>query len=354
MKLFKRFLAVPLACAAFLPWAAHVQAATQQQSLPRVVVLSTGGTIAGASKVSTDTTNYASGQKTGNELVQAVPEIAQVADVSVDQVTNVSSPNLQYSHLLTLSRAAAKYLADPTVAGVVITHGTSTAEETAIFLDLTLRSDKPVVVVGAMRPATAISADGPFNLLQAIAVAASPAARERGVMLMANDRIGSAMYTRKTHTQALDTFQALDQGHLGVVIGTKPYFFFGPSRPTGQPHFDIGDTQSLPKVDIVYGYVEDDPSYIAHALSTGARGVVIAGPGNSSLSGAVAAAVQKAMDAGVPVVRASRVGDGYVTAKKEGIGAGFYNPQKARLLLALALNAGASTEQIRSYFMPLD
>lgn len=354
--MFKRLIVIAgLLSVTFAPLYAGAQASTSSDSaatLPRVVVLSTGGTIAGESKASTDTTNYTSGQLSGNELVKAVPEIASVANVVVEQVANVSSPNLKYSHLLTLSKATTKYLNDASVSGVVITHGTSTAEETAIFLELTVQSEKPVVVVGAMRPATAISADGPFNLLQAIAVAADESALGRGVMIVANDRISSAMYASKTHTQALDTFQAEDQGHLGVVIGTKPHFFYTSAQPVGKPYFDVSGVDSLPKVDIVYGYAEDDPSFIEHARKSGARGIVIAGPGNSSLSSGVAAAVADSMKAGVPVVRATRVGAGYVTAKKEGIGAGFYNPQKARLLLSLAISSGASVEQIEQFFMP--
>lgn len=354
--MLKRLLVIAgLLSVTFAPLSVGAQISTQSDgkaSMPRVVVLSTGGTIAGQSRISTDTTNYASGKISGNELVSAVPEIAGVADVVVEQVANVSSPNLKYSHLLILSKAATKYLNDESVSGVVITHGTSTAEETATFLELTVQSNKPVVVVGAMRPASAISADGPFNLLQAISVAADQSAAGRGVMLVANDRISSAMYTSKTHTQALDTFQAADQGHLGVVIGTKPHFFYTPAQPVGKPYFDVTGVDALPKVDIIYGYAEDDPSFINHARQSGARGIVVAGPGNSSLSSDVAKAVAASMEAGVPVVRATRVGAGYVTAKKEGIGAGFYNPQKARLLLALAINSGASVEQIQKYFMP--
>src|SRR5690606_8939919 len=151
-------------------------------------------------------------------------------------------------------------------------------------MDLTVKSSKPVIVVGAMRPATAISADGPFNLLQAIALAAHPSARDRGVLMMSNDRISSAMYTTKTHAHALDTFQADDQGHLGAMVGTRPFFFYSAARPTGLPHFDVSKTENLPKVEILYGYVDNDASLLDHVLNAGAKGVVIAGPGNSSLS----------------------------------------------------------------------
>ncbi|MDB5947256.1 MAG: L-asparaginase [Ramlibacter sp.] len=345
-----------LACAlSLLPAATMAQPASAPgKVLPRVIVLSTGGTIAGSSRSSTDTTNYVSGQKSGNELVQAVPEIAAIADVTVDQVANVKSPDLTNAHLLVISKAVSKYLADESVSGVVITHGTSTLEETAIFLELTVKSDKPVVVVGAMRPATAISADGPFNLLQAIALAASPQARGRGVMIVANDRIGSAMYTTKTNTLAVDTFRAAEQGMLGVFVGPKPRFFYAPAKVPGQPKFDISATSKLPKVDIVYGYLEEDDALLDFAIRNGARGVIVAGTGNSSLSDAMTRKVAQLTLKGFPVVRASRVGSGFASEKSEGIGAGFYNPQKARMLLALAINQGADLETIRSYFIPRD
>lgn len=339
-----------LSVIAFFPLSNHASTNDIKKPLPKVIVLSTGGTIAGESVSATDTTDYKAGQRSGKELITAVPEIANVADIEVEQVANVSSPNLQYSHLLALSHAANRHLKNPEVAAVVITHGTSTAEETAIFLDLTVPSGKPVVVVGAMRPATAISADGPFNLLQAVALAAHPAAAERGTMIVSNDRITSAMYGTKTHTVALDTFQAADQGHLGVMVGTTPCFFYTPAIATGKPYFDVSDVTTLPKVDILYGYVENDASMLDYLVAQHAQGIVVAGPGNSSLSEAFVDKIKKLEANGFPVVRASRTGAGIVTPKKEGIAAGFYNPQKARLLLALSLNAGNTLDEIKANF----
>lgn len=341
---------------ALLPLGAAYAADAAQPAtkLPKVVVLSTGGTIAGESASSTDVTGYKAGQRSGESLVKAVPEIAKVADVEVYQVANVSSPNLEYSHLLELSQAANKHLSDPDVAGVVITHGTSTAEETAIFLELTVKNSKPIVVVGAMRPATAISADGPFNLLQSIALAAHPDARDRGVMIMMDDRISSGFYTSKTHTLGLDTFQATDQGHLGFMVGTRPYFFYTPARAPGVPYFDVTGLKDLPKVEILYGYVDNDPGLLEYVARSGAKGVVIAAPGNSSLSQAYVNKVTELQKAGFPVVRATRTDAGIVTPKKEDIAAGFYNPAKARLLLALALGTEPDIDQkkLQSYFLP--
>lgn len=320
--------------------------------LPRVIVLSTGGTIAGTSPSSTDTTHYKAGQRSGNELVQAVPEIAPVADITVEQIVNVSSPNMTQDLLLEISRAASRHLADDTVSGVVITHGTSTMEESALFMELTVSSDKPVVFVGSMRPGTAISADGPFNLLQAVALAASKDARGRGTMMVLNDRIGSALYTTKTNTLSLDTFKAYEQGYLGVFLGIKPVFFYTPATVPGMPKFDISRMGALPRIAIVYSHLDEDPTLLDYMIEGGAKGIVVAGTGNSSISKPLEEKIARIMQAGIPVVRASHVGAGFVSEKNEGIGSGFYNPQKARILLSLAVAAGASEETIRRYFIP--
>jgi L-asparaginase len=331
---------------------AVAQEEADEQQLPRVVVLATGGTIAGSSESTTDTTNYSSGQKEGNELVRAVPEIADVANVDVVQIVNVGSPDLTNDNLLQLSKATSEYLADDDVSGIVVTHGTSTAEDTALFLQLTVDSEKPIVVVGSMRPGTAISADGPLNLLQAISLAASEKAVNRGTMIVANDRIGSAMYTTKTNTLSIDTFKADEQGYLGIFIGTEPHFFYTPASVPGQPIFDISDTDKLPKVDILYSYVNEDPSFIDYAIENGAEGLVIAGSGQSSMSQGMKDKIVEKMEEGIPMIRASRVGAGYVSPRGEGIAAGFYNPHKARILLMLAINEGADLESITDYFVP--
>lgn len=319
---------------------------------PKVILIATGGTIAGTSASSIDTTDYAPGQVSGEDLINALPEIADVARVEVRQFLNVASPDLTNVHLLELARLVRGYAEDETVAGIVITHGTSTTEETALFLDLVTKTAKPVIVVGAMRPASAISADGSLNLLQAIALAISPSARHRGVMIVSNDRIGSALYTSKSHSQAVDAFRSYDAGHLGVFIGIQPRFFFQPAAVHGLPHFDLRDVAALPRVDILYSHQDEDPGYVDHAIASGARGIVVAGTGNSTVSKPMERRIDRAMAEGTPVVRASRTGAGFVSARSEGIAAGFYNPQKARMLLALAIQAGASIAEIERYFIP--
>jgi L-asparaginase len=202
---------------------AQVQNQTQT-TLPHVVVLATGGTIAGTGASETQTTGYKSGVLTADVLLKSVPSLGKVARVSGEQVSNVGSENITNEILLKLAKRVNTLLAQPDIAGVVITHGTDTLEETAYFLNLVVKSDKPVVLTGSMRPSTAISADGPSNILQAVTVAASPTARGRGVLIVLNDRIGSARYTTKTNANTLDTFKSSDDGFIGTLIDQVPHF----------------------------------------------------------------------------------------------------------------------------------
>jgi L-asparaginase len=249
-----------------------------QEAKPGVTIYATGGTIAGASKSSTDTTSYQSGSIGVQALINAVPELTSVATISGEQIANVASSDVTTALLLKLSQTINRQLAQPGTHGVVVTHGTDTLEETAFFLDLTTSgSAKPVVIVGAMRPATAISADGPFNLLQAVSLAASASAENRGAMVVMNDRIGSAFYNTKTNTTAVDTFRSVEQGYLGMFIGTKPHFYFSPALPTGKLAFDVSNATTLPKVSIVYMHEDQDNEQIDAAIRAGAKGIVIVG-----------------------------------------------------------------------------
>jgi L-asparaginase len=316
---------------------------------PGVTIYATGGTIAGSASKATDTTGYTSGAIGVDTLIEAVPQLTDVAVVDGVQIANTGSSNITQEILLKLSKAINEKLATSTH-GAVITHGTDTTEETAFFLDLTVNSSKPVIVVGAMRPATAISADGPMNLLEAVTLAASKEAENRGVMVVLNDRIAPAFYVTKTNSTTLDTFKAEDQGYLGSFIGGVPKFFYEASKPTNKPYFDISDKDTLPKVDILYSYQDQDITGLDSAVQNGAKGIVIAGSGNGSVPSALKDKILELMEKGIPVVRATRTGNGFVTAKKEGIGSGFFNPQKSRILLSLALSEGADMDQIKDYF----
>lgn len=317
---------------------------------PGVTIYATGGTIAGASKSNTDTTDYKPGALGVEVLINAVPELKDVATISGEQISNVGSFDMNTDILLKLAKSINRKLAESGTAGVVITHGTDTTEETAFFLDLTVGSPKPVVVVGAMRPATAISADGPMNLLEAVTLAAAPQAQNRGTMVVLNDRIASGFYITKTNATVMDTFKAAEQGYLGAFIGGVPKFYFEPARPVGKPSFDVSKIEKLPKVAVLYAHQESDVDLLDAAVKGGAKGLVIAGVGNGNVPTPVKAKIKELSAAGIPVVISTRTGSGFVTPKTDGIGSGIYNPQKARILLQLALAQGADLARIRTHF----
>lgn len=330
--------------------------ATEKVDLPNVKILATGGTIAGSATSNTATTGYSSGAIGVDTLINAVPEMKEIANVSGEQIVNTGSSNINNEILLKLAKRVNELLASDDVDGIVITHGTDTLEETAYFLNLVVKSDKPVVVVGAMRPATAISADGPFNLYNAVKIASSPEAKGKGVFVALNDRIGSARYTTKTNTTMLETFKSEEQGYLGAIAGSKIYFFNEITRKhTTKSVFDISKIDKLPQVDIVYGY-QNDGRYLYDALvAAGSKGIVVAGSGNGSISNAARQGAIDAAKKGVVIVRSSRVGNGIVTRSASDdtnnfVAADSLNPQKARILLMLALTQTNDPKKIQNFF----
>jgi L-asparaginase len=319
--------------------------------LPNVVILATGGTIAGSAASNTSTTGYKAGAIGVETLIAAVPEMTKIANVSGEQICNTGSPNINNEILLKLSKRINELLSSDKVDGIVVTHGTDTLEETAYFLNLTVKSDKPVVVVGAMRPATAISADGPFNLYNSVLVAAAPQSKGRGVFILLNDRIGSARYITKTNTTMLDTFKSVEQGYLGAIAGGKIDFWNEITKKhTLQTEFDLAGVDKLPRVDIIYEYQNDDRTFYDAAVKAGAAGIVVAGSGNGSLSAPSKAGAQEAIDRGAVVVRSTRVGNGITTPGTLGLNSGSLNPQKARILLMLALTKTKDPQKIQAYF----
>ncbi|KAI0470101.1 L-asparaginase [Xylariaceae sp. FL0804] len=321
-------------------------------SLPNITIYATGGTIAGSAGSSDQTTGYQAGALGVDILIDAVPELWNVSNVKGVQIANVGSESITPEILLNITQQIQRELDDPYCQGAVVTHGTDTLEESAFFLDLTVKSDKPVVVVGAMRPATAISADGPINLLEAVTLAADEGARGRGAMIVLNDRVGSAYYTTKTNANALDTFKAYEQGYLGFFIDIKPKYYFEPARPVGKPHFDVTNTTALPQVDILYGYQALNPALAPAAVATGAKGLVLAGMGAGGWTDDGDESIDEVIkNNGTAVVYSRRTMDGFV--EPEGAvayGGGFLNPQKARIMLQLALNAGYGDKELRSLF----
>ena len=317
--------------------------AFSETRLPHIVILATGGTIAGSAASNTQTTGYKAGAIGVQTLINAVPEMSKIAHVEGEQVANIGSENMTSDIILQLSKRVNALLARDDVDGVVITHGTDTLDET----------NKPVVFTAAMRPATAISADGPMNLLEAVTVAADPDARGRGVMVVLNDRIGAARFVTKTNATSLDTFRAPEEGYLGVVVGGKPQFETRVDKiHTLRSVFDVRQLKVLPKVVIIYGY-QDDPEYMYDAaIAHHADGIIYAGTGAGSVSVRSAAGIKKAQQAGIVVVRASRTGSGVVPPddSQPGLVADSLNPAKARILLMTALTQTKDPQLIQQYF----
>jgi L-asparaginase len=355
----RRAIATSLALIAVAAPAATQSPATAAR--PIVWVLSTGGTIAGTGSSPTDLANYKAGTLAGQALVDAVPQIKQIAEVKVEQVANINSSDITLEIWLTLAKRINRILTDdPAVAGVVVTHGTNTLEETAYFLNLTVKSDRPVVLVGAMRPATAISADGPLNLLNAVRTAISADARGKGALIVMNDEINSARDVTKTNTYRVETFRSPELGALGYVDDDKVVFYRASTRRhTAASEFDVSQLTQLPRVDIVYSYVEPDAAMIETAVARKAKGLVLAGTGAGALSTSEKAAVTalaKLPAAERPVVvRSSRVGNGRVLGRPEfdeigALPADNLNPQKARILLMLALTRTTDLKEIKRIF----
>lgn len=326
-------------------------------NLPKVAILATGGTIAGTASSNTQTTGYKAGELAIQTLIDAVPAIKDYADVTGEQIVKISSNNLTDDVLLRLAKRCNELLKDPKIKGIVITHGTDTMEETAYFLNLTVKSKKPVILVGAMRPATAISADGPMNLLNAVRLAADPQAADRGVMIAMNDQISAGRDVTKGNTNHVNTFTSHQLGYLGVIAGGKNHFFRKVEKlHTYQTEFDVSKLKSLPRVDIVYTHANADRVLADAAVAAGAKGIVHAGSGNGSVHGQTEPALAEAVKKGVAVVLSSRTGSGVVNPNMKQyneagfIEAGYLNPQKARILLQLALTKTNDPAKIKEMF----
>ncbi len=267
-------------------------ASSAQAAKPKVVILATGGTIAGSAESQTQA-GYASGQVGVDVLLSAVPQIADLAEVSGEQVANVGSQDMSDAIWLTLAERVNALQADPEVDGIVITHGTDTIEETGYFLHLTVRGRKPVVMTAAMRPSTALSADGPLNLYNAVAVAADPVAAGRGVLIVANDDIHGARGITKTSTTDVETFLSPERGLIGVSLYGKNRYFRGPYRThTADSEFTLGEVTELPRVDVIYITADVSPDLIDAAVAAGAKGLVTAGVGNGNMNAGALEAVR--------------------------------------------------------------
>jgi L-asparaginase len=327
------------------------------QAKANIVILATGGTIAGAAASGTQS-SYTSGAVGIDTMLKAVPGIDKLANIKGEQISKVGSQDMSFDIMLKLAKRINQLLATPEVDGIVITHGTDTMEETAYFLNLTVKSEKPVVMVGSMRPSTAISADGPLNLYDAVAVAADPKAKGRGVLVVMNDHIHGAHSLTKTSTTAIQTFMSPLRGLVGITAyGKNDWYNNPPWKHTAQSEFDVSSATTLPRVDIVFADVDMSPDLIDASVNAGAKGIVIAGVGNGNMNKPTVEAAARAAKKGVVIVRSSRVATGLVDRNVEVnddengfVASDELNPQKSRILLMLALMKNAQPAQIQGMF----
>ena len=325
---------------------------------PKIMILATGGTIAGA-QASTTEAGYKAGSFSVDDLIKAVPQLKDLADITGEQVASIGSQTMNHEVWLKLAKRVNEVLKDND--GVVITHGTDTIEETAYFLSLVVKSDKPVVLVGSMRPATAIGADGPANLYDAVALAANPEAKGRGPLVVLNDEIHYAHEVEKTNSTQLDTFKSPNRGRAGVMNTGKVYFFSqNTTRHTTKSEFSVDgkEVKDLPRVEVVYSYANFGRDTIDFLVGKGVQGIVLAGVGDGNSTDDALAGLAEAVKKGVAVVRATRTGSGLVVRNVEVnddklgfIAAMELNPQKARILLMLGLMRTKDPKALQTLFM---
>lgn len=326
---------------------------TAQKNKPHIIILATGGTIAGSGESQTKAA-YTAGEVPVEELLNAVPEIQEKAKISGEQIANIGSQDMNLKTWLKLSNRINEIFENDEADGVVITHGTDTMEETAYFLSLTISSDKPVVLVGAMRPSTALSQDGNRNLLDAVTVASSP--KSRGVVVAMNEYIFSARDVEKTSTTNISAFYSRNFGPIGMVFDNMVNYYHRNIRQQNLK-FNVSKLNDLPRIDIIYGYADANSNLIDFSVKDDAAGIVYAGVGNGNFNQSTEASLAKAVQDGVMVVRSSRISKGRVTLENEVddeklgfIVSDDLNPQKARILLMLALTITKDRDEIQKMF----
>ena len=349
-------------CSIAILWLAVAATAAEVQPQPvatlkNIRVLATGGTIAGVGEGSSE--NYRAGVVHIGNILTAVPGLAEIANISAEQVANVGSYDIDEAIWLKLLGRVQAALADPEISGVVITHGTDTLEETAYFLSLATSSVKPIVVVGSMRPSTATSADGPHNLMDAVRVASSDEARNRNVLVVMNDTIFDAATVTKLDVRRVNAFGAPSRGPIGEVLSDHPRFFADADAAPRDAAFPVV-SKTLPRVAIAYAYAGIQGDDI-RAAASGAKGLVIAGVGAGAFSASARQAVKDLASKGIPVVRTARQGAGDISVVPPTMGdlsdeasqtvAGReLTPAKARILLMLALQAPRSRAELQTLF----
>ncbi|WP_085631456.1 MULTISPECIES: asparaginase [unclassified Pseudomonas] len=347
-----------LALLMLLPTALQAKEVETQAKLANVVVLATGGTIAGAGASAANSATYQAAKVGVEQLIAGIPELSKLANVRGEQVMQIASESISNENLLQLGRRVSELADSKDVDGIVITHGTDTLEETAYFLNLVEKTEKPIIVVGSMRPGTAMSADGMLNLYNAVAVASSKEARGKGVLVTLNDEIQSGRDVSKMINIKTEAFKS-PWGPLGMVVEGKSYWFRLPAkRHTMDSEFDIKNIKSLPDVEIAYSYGNvGDTAYKALAQA-GAKAIIHAGTGNGSVSSRVVPTLQALRKDGVQIIRSSHVNaGGFVLRnaeqpddKYDWVVAHDLNPQKARILAMVALTKTNDSKELQRMF----
>lgn len=348
-----RFVAI-----VFLAVAGIAAANAEQVRKPNLVIIATGGTIAGAGASSANISAYQSAVVGVDKLIAAVPEIKDVASVRGEQLFQIGSESFNNERWLKLAHRVSDLLKSEDVDGIVITHGTDTLEETAYLLNLTLKSEKPVVLVGSMRPSTALSADGPLNLYNAVVVAANDKAAGKGTLVVMNDEIHSARDVTKASSVKVEAFKSL-YGPIGMVVEGQPRFYRAPIRPhTMQTEFDIDKIQSLPEVNIVYTHGNMNRIPLDAYVESGSKALIWAAFGNGSMPDYMSDAVKEARSKGVHIVRTTRTGAGAIVRNGEVnddendyVVVDDQSPAKARLLMALAMTQTNDTKELQKIFL---
>lgn len=328
-----------------------------QAQLPRVIILATGGTIAGAG-ASSDRAGYTAGKIPIDQLVGSIPTVKKIANITGEQVASVGSQDMTTDIWKKLAVRANEIFQKNEADAIVVTHGTDTQEETGYFLDLVIASDRPVVLTGSMRPATAISADGPKNLYDAITVAINPKSKGRGVLISFNEGIFDAREVMKLSTTKVNAFGSPNSGPIGQVYDGKVEYYSSSMREVNvNTPFSVKADTKLPRVDIVYMYADAPADQIDLLISKKVDGIVIAGVGNGNFNKAYMDAVKRAVAAGIVVCRASRTPSGRVVLEDEindeelgTIVSDDLTPQKARILLMLGLMKTKDRKTLQQYF----
>ncbi len=327
------------------------------ENLPNIRIVATGGTIAGVAEKKTQTTGYKAAKLSINELINDVTELSQIANITGEQFCQIASENMNPSIWLELAKRINELLSQDDIDGIVVTHGTDTLEETAYFLNLTIKSQKPVVLVGAMRPKTALSADGPLNLFNAVLVAANKASKSNGVLISLGDTILSAREATKTSTYQTTTFQGRGFGCVGVIVGGNVMYYYKSTKAhTFETEFDVSNVSKLPKVSIIFEFAGSGSEMVRAAVECKNDGIILACSGNGSINDDLREYI-KSLDEKPVIVRSTRVSSGAITRNGEvnddefgTIAGDDFSPQKARILLMLALCKTKDLNEIQEFF----